>query len=139
SLVSIYPFCMVVIFSELTKSRESKSLPGTFLLMFPWVTAVLVSFPVYWTYNYVQERNGGSCARVPVGTFNLNHVLTSLPSSCPIVEKPDKIVGISFSVVFLVQTIFQPFLYFITVFDTPLCDYIQNIMSVLISEESGVE
>ncbi|OXA38178.1 hypothetical protein Fcan01_26961 [Folsomia candida] len=160
---------MVVIFSELTNSRETKPPSGIFLFLFPWMSAILVSLPVYWTYNYIQEQHGfqksGACARpipaniplnlirrvrfvfchmiffiltwVPVGAFNLNHVLTSLPSACPVVEKPDKIVGVSFSIVFLLQTISQPFLYFITVYDTPLCDYLQNIMSVLISEEIG--
>ncbi|XP_035716533.1 uncharacterized protein LOC118439385 [Folsomia candida] len=64
SLVSIYPFCMVVIFSELTKSRESKSLSGSFLLLFPWMSAILISLPVYWTYNYdTGSQNGGTCAR----------------------------------------------------------------------------
>lgn len=74
-----------------------------------------------------------------MGTFNLSHVLTHLPSFCPVVEKPDKIVGISFSVMFLLQTIFQPFLYFITVYDTPLSDYFQSIMSALFSEEMAGE
>ncbi|XP_035704105.1 uncharacterized protein LOC118434503 [Folsomia candida] len=68
TLVSIYPFCMVVIFSELTKSRESKSLPCCFLLFIPWVMAILVSLPVFWTYVYIQEQpglqNGGTCARI---------------------------------------------------------------------------
>lgn len=61
---------MVVIFSELTKSRESKSLPCCFLLFIPWVMAILVSLPVFWTYVYIQEQpglqNGGTCARVRI-------------------------------------------------------------------------
>ncbi|OXA40315.1 hypothetical protein Fcan01_24862 [Folsomia candida] len=150
SLVSIYPFCMVVIFSELTKSRESKSLSGSFLLLFPWMSAILISLPVYWTYNYdtgsqnAMQRIGFRMKFLfifkPIPTNIPLHLIRRVrfpPIILPVVEKPDKIVGISFSIVFLVQTIFQPFLYFITVYDTPLCDYLQNIMSALVSEEIG--
>lgn len=69
-----------------------------------------------------------------MGVYNLVAVFGArLPTiSCPIPLIPGKPEWLGFNVLFLFQIVFQPFLYFCTVYDVPFYDYIQGVRNGLV-------